>query len=44
MTIIISKLFNNDLETDEPEGFELSTKFRAKTTRDMEKLMACVGH
>ena len=33
-----------DLDTDELEGFEFSTKFRAKTIGDMEKLMACVGH
>ena len=33
-----------DLDTDDLEGFEFSTKFRAKTIGDMEKLMACVGH
>ena len=33
-----------DLDTDELEGFEFSTKFRAKTIGEMEKLMACVGH
>ena len=41
-----TKGFDNDLQdldTDDLEGFEFSTKFRAKTTGDMEKLMACVG-
>ena len=33
-----------DFDTDDLEGFEFSTKFRAKTIGDMEKLMACVGH
>ena len=33
-----------DLDTDDLEGFEFSTKFRAKTIGNMEKLMACVGH
>ena len=33
-----------DLDTDDLEGFEFSTKFRAKTIGDMEKLMACIGH
>ena len=31
-----------DLDTDDLEGFEFSTKFRAKTIGDMEKLMACM--
>ena len=29
-----------DLDTDDLEGFEFSTKFRAKTIGNMEKLMA----
>ena len=33
-----------DLDTDDIEGCEFSKKFRAKTSGDMEKLMACVGH
>ena len=33
-----------DLDTDDLEGCELSKKFRAETSGDMEKLMACVGH
>ena len=32
------------LDTDDLEGCEFSKKFRAKTSGDMEKLMACVGH
>ena len=33
------------LDTDELEGCEFSSKFRAETiSRNMEKLMACVGH
>ena len=32
------------LDTDDLECFEFSTKFRAKTIGDMEKLMACAGH
>ena len=32
------------LDTDDLEGFEFSSKFRVETIRDMEKLMACVGH
>ena len=33
------------LETDDFEGCEFSTeKFRAETSGDMEKQMACVGH
>ena len=32
-----------DLDTNDLEGFEFSTKFRAKAIGDMEKLMACVG-
>ena len=33
-----------DLDTDDLEGCEFSTKSRAETIGDMEKLMACVGH
>ena len=33
-----------DLDTDDIEGCEFSKKFRAETSGDMEKLMACVGH
>ena len=33
-----------DLHTDDLEDLEFSTKFRAKTIGDMEKLMACVGY
>ena len=33
-----------DLDTDDIEGCEFSKKFRAKTSGDIEKLMACVGH
>ena len=32
------------LDEDDFEGCEFSSKFRAETIRDMEKLMACVGH
>ena len=32
------------LDTDDIEGCEFSNKFRAETSGDMEKLMACVGH
>ena len=32
------------LDTDGFEGCEFSKKFRAETSGDMEKLMACVGH
>ena len=32
------------LDTDDLEGGEFSMKFRAETIRDMEKLMAFVGH
>ena len=32
------------LDTDDLEGCEFSSKFRAETIRDMGKLMACVGH
>ena len=32
------------LDTDDIEGCEFSKKFRAETSGDMEKLMACVGH
>ena len=34
----------SDLYADEFEDCEFSWKFRAETIRDMEKLMACVGH
>ena len=30
--------------TDDFEAFKLSKKFRAETSGDMKKLMACVGH
>ena len=33
-----------DLDTNDIEGWDFSTKFRAGTSGDMEKLMACVGH
>ena len=33
-----------DLDADDFEGSEFSWKFRAETNRDMEKLLACVGH
>ena len=33
-----------DLGTDDIEGSEFSKKFRAESSGDMEKLMACVGH
>ena len=32
------------LDTDDFEGCEFLKKFRAETSGDMEKLMACVGH
>ena len=32
------------LDTNELGGCEFSKKFRAETSGDMEKLMACVGH
>ena len=32
------------LDTNDLEGCEISKKFRAKTSGDMEKLMGCVGH
>ena len=32
------------LDTDGIEGCELSEKFRAETSADMEKPMACVGN
>ena len=32
-----------DLDTDDTEGCEFSKKFRAETSGDMKKLMACVG-
>ena len=32
------------LNVDGFEECELSTKFRAETRGDMEKIMACVGH
>ena len=32
------------LDADDFEGCEFSSKFRAETIRDMEKLMACVGY
>ena len=33
-----------DLDTDDIEVCEFSKNFRADTSGDMEKLMACVGH
>ena len=33
-----------DLDTNDLEDFEFSTRFRAKTIGNMEKLMVCVGH
>ena len=33
-----------DLDTDYIEGCEFSKKFRAETSGDREKVMACVGH
>ena len=33
-----------DLDTDDIEGCEFSKKFRAETSGDTEKLMACVDH
>ena len=33
-----------DLDTDDIESCELAKQFRAETSGDMEKLMACVGH
>ena len=32
------------LYTDDIEGAEISKKFRAETSGDMEKLMACARH
>ena len=32
------------LNTDDFEGCEFLSKFRAETSGDMEKLIACVGH
>ena len=32
------------LDTDDFEGCELSKKFRADTSGNMEELMSCVGH
>ena len=32
------------LDVDDFEGCEFSWKFRAETSDDMEKQMACVGH
>ena len=32
------------LDTDNFEGCEFSSKFRAETIGDMKNLMACVGH
>ena len=33
-----------DLDTDNFEGFEFSTKFRDEPSEDMEKLTTCVRH
>ena len=33
-----------DLDTNDLEGCEFSSKFRAETIREMGKLMVCVGH
>eukprot|EP00493_Phyllostaurus_siculus_P022712 UN23046 len=32
------------LATDDIQGCDFSSKVRAETSGDMEKLMACVGH
>ena len=32
------------LDTDDIESCEFSKKFRAETSADMQKLMACIGH
>ena len=32
------------MDTDGFEDYEFSKRFRAKTSGDMEKLMACAGH
>ena len=32
------------LDIDNFEGCKISKKFRAETSGDMEKLMACAGH
>ena len=32
------------LDIDDFEGRKFSTRSRAETSEDMEKLMACVGH
>ena len=32
------------LATDDNQGCDFSSKVRAETSGDMEKLMACVGH
>ena len=32
------------VDTDDLKGWELSKKFREKSSRDMKKLMGCVGH
>ena len=34
----------SDLDADDFEGCQFSWKFRAKTSGDMKKQMACVGH
>ena len=34
----------SDLDADDFEGCEFSWKFRAESSVDMEKQMACVGH
>ena len=33
-----------DLDTNHSDGCKFLKKFRAETSGDMEKLMACVGH
>ena len=33
-----------DLDTDDLEDCEFSSRYRAETIGDMEKPMACVGH
>ena len=44
ITVINKKMALQSLGTDGIEGCEFSKKFRAETSGDMEKLMACLGH
>ena len=32
------------VEIDDLEGYKFLMKFRAKSSRDMKKVMGCVGH